>query len=386
MLGVIGGTAEWIFAFHDRISVTVSRRRRHRGPGPRRRWRARIWADVAKALDIDAPHARLADRQGKARHLRRHPGAGRQAARRQDRAGATCSWPATGPRPACPPPSRARCAPAKPRRLWRCANCLYMIAAHEPDQPRRIHRCGGASAPPPMRSWRQQRPDGHWVYELEADATIPAEYVLLVHYLGETPNLELERKIGVYLRRIQGEPWRLAAVSRRRLRHFRDGESLFRAEDDRRRHQRAAHGARARGDSRTRRRHQGQCLHPHPAGAVWPGSWNDVPTVPPELILLPRWFPIHLSKMSYWARTVIVPLLVLCAMKPVARNPRGIHVRELFVPGVPAAIAARAAPEPLLVDLLRHPGQEPQALRALLAQVGARTRRSRPAAPGPPNG
>src|SRR5258708_32046985 len=50
----------------------------------------------------------------------------------------------------------------------------------------------------------EQKPDGHWVYELEADATIPAEYVLLVHYLAETPNLELERKIGVYLRRIQG--------------------------------------------------------------------------------------------------------------------------------------------------------------------------------------
>jgi squalene-hopene/tetraprenyl-beta-curcumene cyclase len=62
-----------------------------------------------------------------------------------------------------------------------------------------------------------------------------------------------------------------------------------------------------------------------------------VPTVPPELILLPRWFPVHLSKMSYWARTVIVPLLVLCALRPVAKNPRGVHVSELFVPGVPAA-------------------------------------------------
>ena len=49
-----------------------------------------------------------------------------------------------------------------------------------------------------------QKPDGHWVFELEADATIPAEYVLMVHYFAETPNLELERKIGVYLRRIQG--------------------------------------------------------------------------------------------------------------------------------------------------------------------------------------
>src|SRR5947208_17191072 len=51
----------------------------------------------------------------------------------------------------------------------------------------------------------EQQPDGHWVYELEADATIPAEYVLMVHYFAETPNLELERKIGVYLRRIQGK-------------------------------------------------------------------------------------------------------------------------------------------------------------------------------------
>src|SRR5882762_6626331 len=49
-----------------------------------------------------------------------------------------------------------------------------------------------------------QRGDGHWVFELEADATIPAEYVLLRQHLGEPDDLELERKIGVYLRRIQG--------------------------------------------------------------------------------------------------------------------------------------------------------------------------------------
>ena len=53
--------------------------------------------------------------------------------------------------------------------------------------------------------WALQRADGHWVFELEADATIPAEYVLLRHYLGEPDDPELERKIGVYLRRIQGE-------------------------------------------------------------------------------------------------------------------------------------------------------------------------------------
>ncbi|HEY0265240.1 MAG TPA: prenyltransferase/squalene oxidase repeat-containing protein, partial [Rhizomicrobium sp.] len=165
----------------------------------------------------------------------------------------------------------------------------------------------------------QQKPDGHWVYELEADATIPAEYVLLVHYLAETPNLELERKIGVYLRRIQGAHggWPLyhegafdiSATVKAYFALKMIGDDID-----------APHMARARAAIRER------------GGAIKANvftrillclygecSWNDVPTVPPELILLPRWFPVHLSKMSYWARTVIVPLLVLCAMKPLAR-------------------------------------------------------------------
>src|SRR5690349_6919098 len=47
------------------------------------------------------------------------------------------------------------------------------------------------------------RPDGHWVYPLEADATIPAEYVLMSRFLGETPQPGLESKIAVYLKRRQ---------------------------------------------------------------------------------------------------------------------------------------------------------------------------------------
>ena len=49
-----------------------------------------------------------------------------------------------------------------------------------------------------------QKPDGHWVFELEADSTIPAEYVLMMHYRGEPADPELERKIAAYLMRIQG--------------------------------------------------------------------------------------------------------------------------------------------------------------------------------------
>jgi len=183
----------------------------------------------------------------------------------------------------------------------------------------------------------QQRSDGHWVYELEADATIPAEYVLLVHYLAETPNLELERKIGVYLRRIQGAHggWPLYHegafdISATVKAYF----ALKMIGDD----INAPHMARAREAVRAR----GGAIKANVFSRILLAlygetSWANVPTVPVELILLPRWFPVHLSKMSYWARTVIVPLLVLAALKPVARNPRGVHVPELFVPGVPAA-------------------------------------------------
>ncbi len=52
--------------------------------------------------------------------------------------------------------------------------------------------------------------------------------------------------------------------------------------------------------------------------------WRGVPVMPVEIMLLPKWFPFHLDKVSYWSRTVIVPLLILMALKPRAENPRGV--------------------------------------------------------------
>ena len=58
--------------------------------------------------------------------------------------------------------------------------------------------------------------------------------------------------------------------------------------------------------------------------------WRAVPVMPVEIMLLPKWFPFHLDKISYWSRTVVVPLLVLMAKKPVARNPKRVRIDELF--------------------------------------------------------
>jgi len=181
-----------------------------------------------------------------------------------------------------------------------------------------------------------QRADGHWVFELEADTTIPSEYVLLVHYLGEAADPELERKIGVYLRRHQGEHggWPLyfdgafdiSATVKAYFALKMIGDSPDAPHMARARAAILARGGALRANVFTR----------YLLALFGELPWNAAPAVPVELILLPRWFPVHLSKMSYWARTVLVPLLVLQALKPRARNPRNVHVPELFTGEAPA--------------------------------------------------
>ena len=60
-------------------------------------------------------------------------------------------------------------------------------------------------------------------------------------------------------------------------------------------------------------------------------TWRSVPVLPVEIMLLPMWSPFHLNKISYWARTTLVPLLVLAALKPRAKNPKGVGIDELFL-------------------------------------------------------
>ena len=59
--------------------------------------------------------------------------------------------------------------------------------------------------------------------------------------------------------------------------------------------------------------------------------WRAWPFIPVEIMLLPRWFPFHVSKVSYWSRTVMVPLFILCSLKPKAKNPRAVDIQDLFV-------------------------------------------------------
>ncbi|MEN8207205.1 MAG: squalene--hopene cyclase [Pseudomonadota bacterium] len=176
---------------------------------------------------------------------------------------------------------------------------------------------------------QDQHADGYWAYDLEADCTIPAEYVLMMHFMDEV-DVELEQKIGAYLRprQIEQGGWPLyyggdfdiscSVKAYYALKLIGDSPAAT--------HMKLAceailaNGGAARSNSFTR----------ITLALFEQIPWRGVPFVPVELILLPRWFPFHISKISYWARTVMVPLSILCSFKPRARNPRGITITELF--------------------------------------------------------
>ncbi len=174
-----------------------------------------------------------------------------------------------------------------------------------------------------------QHPDGHWCFELEADCTIPAEYILMMHYMGEIDE-ELEAKIANYLRAHQeihgGWPLftggrfdiscsvkvyyalKLAGDSPDSLHMAQAREAIL------------ACGGAARSNVFTR-------ITLALFGQI---PWRGAPFTPVEILLFPRWFLFHLRKVSYWTRTVMVPLTILCSLKPQAKNPRKVQIQELF--------------------------------------------------------
>ena len=176
----------------------------------------------------------------------------------------------------------------------------------------------------------RQRPDGHFIFELEADVTIPAEYILFKHYLGEEPDAAQEAKIATYLRRRQaahgGWPlfqdggFDISASVKAYFALKMTGDSPDAPHMLRARQAILARGGAAQSNVFTRA-----------LLALWGAvPWRAVPVMPVEIMHLPAWFPFHLTKVSYWARTVLVPLMVLTALKTRARNRKNVGIAELF--------------------------------------------------------
>ena len=197
------------------------------------------------------------------------------------------------------------------------------------DGPVLIHRETGVSAADPLDVAieeassgliSRQHDDGHWAFELEADATIPSEYILLNHFLGDIDDA-VEGKLAAYLRATQGKHggWPL----------YHDGDFNMSASV------KAYYALKLTGEgihtpnmswARNAIRNRGgaelcNVFTRITLALFGQVPWRAVPVMRAEVMLAPKWFPFHLDKVSYWSRTVIVPLTVLMALKPRARNP-----------------------------------------------------------------
>src|SRR5262249_61273061 len=76
-------------------------------------------------------------------------------------------------------------------------------------------------------------------------------------------------------------------------------------------------------------------------------DWSGIPAMPVEIMLLPRWSYFNLLEVSYWSRTVIVPLLILMDTKPVHRLPDTCRLDELWpVPRARASLRFHRVPRP----------------------------------------
>lgn len=191
----------------------------------------------------------------------------------------------------------------------------------------------GQLAPAVQRAARYllslQKEPGYWIGELEADTTLESDYIFFLHLIGKAE----PRRIALLANTIRQEQlpdggWNIYAGGPSELNAtVKAYFSLKLAGDPRE----APHMAKARrrvielgGLERTNsytRFYFALC------GKL---AWDKVPAMPPELMLLPRWFFVNVYEMSSWTRGILVPLTILFARKPGWNLPERAGVDELW--------------------------------------------------------
>ena len=173
-------------------------------------------------------------------------------------------------------------------------------------------------------AWDDVHDDGHWYGEMKTNATITAEYVMLYQALGLENNLERDREALSHWFLSDQNPdgsWGIAPDY--------PGDVSTTTE--------AYLALKILGTSINDSAMQRACSFVRSVGGVakvriftriylatfglFP--WKAVPELPAELILMPSWAPINIYNFSSWARSTIVPLLILSHHRPIYDLPNG---------------------------------------------------------------
>jgi squalene-hopene/tetraprenyl-beta-curcumene cyclase len=182
------------------------------------------------------------------------------------------------------------------------------------------------------RQWLldRQNDDGSWCAELEGDTILESETILMLAFLGRE-HTTIARRAAAYLvgKQLPDGGWAKfpggeldisgsvkAYFALKLTGHDPSAEFMVRAREAIR-----AHGGADAVNSFTR-------FYLALLGQI---SYEHCPAVPPEMVLLPKWFPVSLYAISAWSRTIVVPLSIVAALEPVRpiEPERGIH--ELFL-------------------------------------------------------
>ena len=175
-----------------------------------------------------------------------------------------------------------------------------------------------------------QYPDGYWWGELESNATMEAEYLLLTHFLG-VPDQGRWRKLAHHIigrQRSDGTwgqyydaPGDLSTSTEcyfaLKLAGYSPDEPFMRK-------------------AREFILSKGGIPNTRVFTKIWLAlfgqwDWKGVPILPPELMLLPNWAPINIYDFASWARATIVPMIILLHLKPVRPIPDSARVDELYL-------------------------------------------------------
>jgi squalene-hopene/tetraprenyl-beta-curcumene cyclase len=174
-----------------------------------------------------------------------------------------------------------------------------------------------------------QTEEGYWLGELEADTTLESDYIYYLFVLGKADPDRIA-KLATYVRRRQledggwsiypGGPSELNATCKAYFALKLAGDPIDSPHMIRARASVHALGGLELTNSYTR-------FYLALVGAV---GWELVPAIPPELMLLPNWFYINIYEFSSWTRAIVIPMMILSALRPNWKLPERAQVDELF--------------------------------------------------------
>jgi len=174
-----------------------------------------------------------------------------------------------------------------------------------------------------------QHEDGHWCAELEGDTILESEYLLLLHFLGRGHQSRVV-KAAEYLRRQQrpGGGWAIYPGGPPDVSASVKAYFVLKLQGD---DPDAPHMAKARERILELGGVEATNSYTKTYLAIFGQyPWSGCPAIPPEIILLPRWFYFHIYEMSSWSRAIFVPLSIVWAHKPHRSVPEERGIRELF--------------------------------------------------------